>query len=57
MSEQNKQTEIKITKNDLPLSCPIKTVWDGHPKIYLDIIEKKQITCPYCGTKYKLITN
>jgi len=57
MSEKNKkidQKEIIITKKDLPLSCPMKQSWDGHPKIYLNITEKKHITCPYCGIKYKL---
>lgn len=57
MSEKNNNKnnlEIIIKKTDLPLSCPIKQTWDGHPKIYLDIKEKKQIVCPYCGNKYKL---
>ncbi len=46
--------EIIITKKDLPLSCPVKQTWDGHPKIYLDISSKKIIKCPYCGIKYRL---
>lgn len=54
--EKNKKHEITITKKDLPLSCPIKQTWDGHPKIYLDLTEKKKIICPYCGTTYILIT-
>lgn len=54
--EKNKKHEITITKKDLPLSCPIKQTWDGHPKIYLDITEKKKIICPYCGTTYILTT-
>lgn len=60
MSEEKikkNQNEIIVTKKDLPLSCPMKQVWDGHPKIYLDITEKTQITCPYCGLKYKLVSD
>jgi len=53
--EKNKKNEITITKKDLPLSCPIKQTWDGHPKIYLEITEKKKISCPYCGTVYRLV--
>lgn len=49
------EKEVIITKNDLPLSCPIKQSWDGHPKVYLDIKAEKKIVCPYCGTKYKLV--
>lgn len=57
MSEKNNKflnSAIIVKKEDLPLACPIKQTWDGHPKIYLDIKEKKQIICPYCGNKYKL---
>ncbi len=49
-----KYSEIVVTRKDLPLSCPIKQTWDGHPKIYLNILEKRIIKCPYCGLKYKL---
>ena len=52
----NSEKEVIITKNDLPLSCPINQTWDGHPKVYLDIKEEKKIVCPYCGTKYKLVS-
>ena len=57
IQQKQKQKEIIITEKDLPLSCPKKQTWDGHPKIYLDIIEKKIITCPYCGIVYKLNAN
>jgi uncharacterized Zn-finger protein len=56
MSDKKKsQTEIVISRSDLPLSCPINQTWDGHPKVYLDIAEKKKVICPYCGNIYKLI--
>ena len=29
-------------------------VWDGHPKVYLDVAQAGQAKCPYCGTVYKL---
>lgn len=51
----NFDKEIIITRNDLPLACPSKQTWDGHPKVYLDIKTEKKIICPYCGTKYKLL--
>jgi len=52
---KDKNIEILMKKNDLPLACPVKQTWDGHPKIYLNLFEKKIAICPYCGTKYKLI--
>ena len=29
-------------------------IWDGHPKVYLDIGLNGEAKCPYCGTVYKL---
>jgi len=29
-------------------------IWDGHPKVYLDVGLSGQAKCPYCGTVYKL---
>lgn len=25
----------------------------GHPKVYLNLGDKKEIECPYCGKKFK----
>lgn len=53
-SAKNIHGEILINEKDLPLSCPINQTWDGHPKVYLNIKEKGNVVCPYCGAKYKL---
>ena len=47
---------INVKKSDLPLSCPMpdQVLWNQHPKVYLPIEGKKEVTCPYCGTKYSL---
>ena len=29
-------------------------IWDGHPKVYLDVGLHGEAKCPYCGTVYKL---
>lgn len=29
-------------------------IWDGHPKVYLDVAHSGEAKCPYCGTVYKL---
>lgn len=26
----------------------------GHPKVYLDMGDKKEVTCPYCSKLFKL---
>lgn len=50
---------VQITMADLPLCCPRpdQRVWDAHPRVYLAINDQKpQATCPYCSTKYELVT-
>ncbi|MCX7120944.1 MAG: zinc-finger domain-containing protein [Gammaproteobacteria bacterium] len=46
-----------VTRRDLPLSCPMpdERLWDGHPRVYLDIEKMGHVTCPYCETEYQLI--
>ncbi len=29
-------------------------IWDGHPKVYLDVAHTGEAKCPYCGTVYRL---
>ena len=29
-------------------------LWNGHPRIYLDVAHTGQALCPYCGTVYRL---
>ena len=51
----NEEKLIQILKNDLPLACPLEEFddWDGHPRVYLQVDEKRTI-CPYCGTTYEV---
>ena len=30
------------------------TIWNSHPKVYLNVAHADQAKCPYCGTVYKL---
>ena len=47
-----------IHATDLPLSCPMDgmALWNAHPKVYLPIEKTGEEVCPYCGTRYKLIS-
>jgi uncharacterized Zn-finger protein len=40
----------------LPLSCPMPDMqlWDAHPRVYLPIVKKGHVTCPYCDAEYFL---
>jgi len=47
----------QITKNELPLSCPMPnmTLWSAHPKVYLAIEKTGKVSCPYCSASYELL--
>lgn len=50
------QEVIKVTRNDLPLSCPRpgEAAAGLHPRVYLPIEKTGSATCPYCGARYQL---
>ncbi|MEK7768342.1 MAG: zinc-finger domain-containing protein [Pseudomonadota bacterium] len=52
----NKQRQIEITADDLPLHCPMPSMqlWSSHPRVYLPIENTGEALCPYCGTRYTL---
>ncbi|MEN8177508.1 MAG: zinc-finger domain-containing protein [Pseudomonadota bacterium] len=60
MSQANAQIPeqeiIKVSRNDLPLSCPRPgdSLASMHPKVYLPIKKSGAMTCPYCGARYQL---
>ena len=54
-TKQN-QRVIKVTRADLPLSCPMPAdeVWNMHPRVYIPVQKTGEAGCPYCGTRYVL---
>lgn len=50
------QAVVEVTEADLPLHCPplADSMWNGHPRVFLPVREKGEVSCPYCGTRYKL---
>jgi uncharacterized Zn-finger protein len=52
----NKQRQIEITMEDLPLHCPTPSMrlWNSHPRVFLPIENTGEALCPYCGTLYTL---
>jgi uncharacterized Zn-finger protein len=47
---------IEVSRDDLPLSCPLPghEVWNLHPRVYLPIEKTGEAVCPYCGARYLL---
>lgn len=54
--QQAQQRVIKVTREQLPLSCPLPedAVWNLHPKVYLPVAVSGEAVCPYCSTRYIL---
>lgn len=54
--EANAKNRYEVSRNDLPLSCPMPgmTLWNSHPRVYLPIEKTGQAKCPYCGADYYL---
>lgn len=53
----NAQHEYGVRRKDLPLSCPMPSMylWNSHPKVYLPIESTGTAKCPYCGAQYTLM--
>lgn len=51
------QDEYEVTRSDLPLSCPMpgQKLWNAHPRVYLPIEKSGEESCPYCGSKFRLV--
>ncbi len=45
---------VEVTAADLPLHCPTpaQTLWNQHPRVFLDVLKHGEVRCPYCGTVY-----
>jgi uncharacterized Zn-finger protein len=60
MTQTETQTTIqeiqKVTRKDLPLSCPRpgEALAGLHPRVYLPIEKTGTAVCPYCGARYQL---
>ena len=53
----SEKTTTKISKKDLPVSCPQKGSpdWAMHPRVYIELANGKSGACPYCGAKFELL--
>ncbi|MCW9023536.1 MAG: zinc-finger domain-containing protein [Gammaproteobacteria bacterium] len=54
--QANAVSRYEITKDDLPLHCPMDnmTLWNSHPRVFLPVEETGEARCPYCGAVYVL---
>jgi uncharacterized Zn-finger protein len=57
MAETRAPAAIEVEAKDLPVFCPNAQMplWSSHPRVFLDIVERGEASCPYCGTRYRLV--
>lgn len=58
MSKQVVELLAKDLNHQGGVACPSPladmTLWNSHPKVYLDVAHTGEAKCPYCGTVYRL---
>ena len=56
LKQANAARHYEVTRADLPLHCPMDgmTLWNSHPRVFLDIEANGRAKCPYCGAEYTL---
>lgn len=54
--QPNAQNRYEVTSSDLPLSCPMPSMylWNSHPRVFLPIEKTGWAKCPYCSAEYTL---
>ncbi len=54
--QSNTETKFTVSKADLPLHCPMPgtSLWNSHPRVFLEIEKTGHARCPYCGTEYTI---
>ncbi len=52
----NASLRVEVSRSDLPLHCPMDgmSLWNSHPRVYIQIEKTGHALCPYCGTYYLL---
>jgi len=47
---------VELLASDLPAFCPNPrmSLWNHHPRVFLDLSRGVPVSCPYCGTRYRL---
>jgi uncharacterized Zn-finger protein len=57
MSQSHQQMSyVELDGPDLPAFCPNPSmpIWSSHPRVFIDLGNKGEGKCPYCGTVYRL---
>jgi len=47
---------IYVSPKDFPIHCPTSdsNTFSLHPRVFLNMDKKKEVSCPYCGKTFRL---
>ena len=53
----NAENCYEVTRADLPLHCPMPgmSLWNSHPRVFLQVEKTGEAKCIYCGAVYRLV--
>lgn len=62
MSTSHSSAPVEVKASDLTeqgkIACPSPLahmeLWNGHPRVFLQVAATGEARCPYCGTVYRL---
>jgi len=56
VADVNEAAAVEVDPEDLPAYCPnpAMPLWSSHPRVFLDVAATGTVSCPYCGTRYRL---
>jgi len=59
MKPSKQPAAIEVTKDDLPVHCPLSDadLWNSHPRVYIPLEDTDEAACSYCGTVYRLVSD
>ena len=48
---------VMVDPSALPAFCPnpAMPLWSSHPRVFLELEPTGEASCPYCGTRYRLV--
>ncbi len=57
MTDTKKQAVIEVTRDALPVHCPMPDapLWNSHPRVFIPLEDTPEASCSYCGTVYRLV--
>lgn len=56
LKQANAVNRYEVSSDDLPVHCPLPgmTLWNSHPRVFIDVAKEGHGRCPYCSAEFIL---